>query len=244
VVWDPVLKAEPAEPTIGQVDLDLATQRTLRADREGVTNDQHPDHQHRINRWPPQRGVVGCKLGMDPRQVQNSRNPPDLMITRNGLLEVEAIEQLPLVPIEPPHHRPISQKSRVTATELRFGGRRQTPFATESARIGSHGRRLRRLLFGVELPPAPTVTLAVGSHGPWRPVLKGVLPTRLPSGMTHFDPEPPSAVRISRVARMLSDHPVGARYLSAPPRHRRRRRHENLVLARLRPLTWRLTVQC
>ena len=33
------------------------------------------------------------------------------MITGNGLLEVEAIEQLPLVPIEPTHHRPISQKA-------------------------------------------------------------------------------------------------------------------------------------
>jgi len=48
---------------------------------------------------------------MDPRQVQHSSNLPDLMIVRNGLLEVEAIEQLPLVPIEPPHHRPISQKA-------------------------------------------------------------------------------------------------------------------------------------
>jgi hypothetical protein len=48
---------------------------------------------------------------MDPRQVQDSRNPPDLMILRNDLLEVEAIEQLPLVPIDPPHHRPISQKA-------------------------------------------------------------------------------------------------------------------------------------
>ena len=30
---------------------------------------------------------------------------------------------------------------------------------------------------------------AVGAHGPWRPVLKVVLPRRLPSGMTHFDPK-------------------------------------------------------
>jgi hypothetical protein len=111
VVRDLVLKAEPAEPTIGQVDLHFATQRALRAHREGVTYDQHPDHQHRINRWPPQSGVVRCQLGMDPRQVQHSRNPPDLMIIRNGLLEVEAIEQLPLVPNEPHHHRSISQKA-------------------------------------------------------------------------------------------------------------------------------------
>jgi hypothetical protein len=39
------------------------------------------------------------------------RNAPDLMITWNDLIKVEAIEQLPLVRIEPPHHRPISQKA-------------------------------------------------------------------------------------------------------------------------------------
>jgi hypothetical protein len=48
---------------------------------------------------------------MDPRQVQDFSNPPNLMITRNGLLEVEATEQLPLIPIEPSHHRSISLKA-------------------------------------------------------------------------------------------------------------------------------------
>jgi branched-chain amino acid transport system permease protein len=46
-----------------------------------------------------------------PTTGPDSRNPPDLMIIRNGLLEVEAIEQLPLVPNEPHHHRSISQKA-------------------------------------------------------------------------------------------------------------------------------------
>jgi hypothetical protein len=51
---------------------------------------------------------------MDPRQVQHSRNPTNLMILRYDLLEIEAIEQLPLVPIEPPHHHSISQKAALT----------------------------------------------------------------------------------------------------------------------------------
>src|SRR6516225_9144826 len=54
---------------------------------------------------------MACQLATHPGKVQDFRNAPDLMITGNGLLEVEAIEQLPLVPIEPPHHRPISQKA-------------------------------------------------------------------------------------------------------------------------------------
>jgi hypothetical protein len=54
---------------------------------------------------------VRCQFAPNPRKVQDFRNPPDLMILRNDLFEIKAIEQLPLVPIEPPHHRLISQKA-------------------------------------------------------------------------------------------------------------------------------------
>jgi hypothetical protein len=57
---------------------------------------------------------VGRQLRMNPGQIQDFCNPPDLVILRNGLLEIEAIEQLALIPIEPPHHRPISQKAVLT----------------------------------------------------------------------------------------------------------------------------------
>jgi hypothetical protein len=53
---------------------------------------------------------VGCQFAPDPRKVQDCCNPPDLMILRHGLLEIEAIEQLPLISVLPTHHRPISQK--------------------------------------------------------------------------------------------------------------------------------------
>jgi hypothetical protein len=58
---------------------------------------------------------------MNPRKVQDSRNPPDLMILGNGLLEIEAIEQLSLVSIEPPPSSSDLAKCRITATESRFG---------------------------------------------------------------------------------------------------------------------------
>jgi hypothetical protein len=57
---------------------------------------------------------VRSQFAPNPRKVQDVRNPPDLMILRNDILEIEAIEQLPLVPIAPPHHRPISQKAAST----------------------------------------------------------------------------------------------------------------------------------
>src|SRR3954468_6756977 len=58
VIWHLVLNAKPTEPTIGKVDLDFAAQRPLRADRKHVANDEHPDHQNRIDRWSSSVGIV------------------------------------------------------------------------------------------------------------------------------------------------------------------------------------------
>ena len=51
----------PERRTIdSQVDLNLATELPLRADREDVADDEHPDHQHRIDRRPTDLRVVGA----------------------------------------------------------------------------------------------------------------------------------------------------------------------------------------
>ncbi len=44
------LQSETAEPAIGKVQVDLLAQPTLGADAEAVANNQHPDHQFRIDR--------------------------------------------------------------------------------------------------------------------------------------------------------------------------------------------------
>src|SRR5579859_2586338 len=45
-----VLDAELAKPPVGQIDLHLRAEPPLRADRKHVAHDQHPDHQHRVDR--------------------------------------------------------------------------------------------------------------------------------------------------------------------------------------------------
>jgi hypothetical protein len=55
MIRDLVLDAQAAEPAIGQVHLRFAAQQPLRADGKHVTNDEHPDHEHRINRWAAER---------------------------------------------------------------------------------------------------------------------------------------------------------------------------------------------
>src|ERR1700740_2558427 len=66
VIRDLVLNREPTKPAIGKVHSHVTAQRPLRADREHVADDEHPDHQHRIDRRPTDPRIVGCQLGMHP----------------------------------------------------------------------------------------------------------------------------------------------------------------------------------
>src|SRR5215510_13435489 len=105
MVRDLVLDAQVAKPAVGEVHLDLAAQRPLRADREHVPDNEHPDHEHRIDRGPADRGIVTRKLGVHPRQIQNRIDLAHQMIGRNNVIEMERIEQLALIALLPPHHR-------------------------------------------------------------------------------------------------------------------------------------------
>jgi hypothetical protein len=42
---------------------------------------------------------------MNPGEIEHCRNLADQMIVRNGFIEIERIEKLPLILLEPPHHR-------------------------------------------------------------------------------------------------------------------------------------------
>jgi hypothetical protein len=101
---DLVLDAQAAEPAVGKVHLDLATQLPLRADRKHVTDNEHPDHEHRIERGPADRGIVRRQLRVHPRQIQNRIDLAHAMIGRNNVIEMELIEQLAVIALLPPHH--------------------------------------------------------------------------------------------------------------------------------------------
>jgi hypothetical protein len=58
MIGDISLDAEAAEPAIGEVELDLTAQRAFRADGEHIADDEHPDHQHRIDRGAADRRIV------------------------------------------------------------------------------------------------------------------------------------------------------------------------------------------
>jgi hypothetical protein len=107
MVRDIVLDAELAEPTIGKVHLHLSANTPLRADCKHVTNDQHPDHEHRIDRRLPRVRVVRCKFLVNPIQLEHRIDLPDQMISRHHLVEIKRVKELPLSTRSLPHHEPL-----------------------------------------------------------------------------------------------------------------------------------------
>ena len=85
--------AELAEPPVGQVDLDFSAQPALRAERKHVANDQHPDHQHRVNRGPTRVRVIRRQLLVHPTQIEQTVDLPHQMIGRDHLVEIKRIEK-------------------------------------------------------------------------------------------------------------------------------------------------------
>ena len=98
------VKPEAAEPAIRQVKVDLLAQAPLGADAEAVSDDEHPDHQFGIDRWPPHRAVEGGQL---PPQVVKLHEPVDgaqQMVSWNVPFERELVEQSNLVDLPMSHH--------------------------------------------------------------------------------------------------------------------------------------------
>src|SRR5437867_3670995 len=119
VVRDSVFQAQITEPAIGEIDLNLPANLPLRADGEHVADDQHLDHQHRIDRRAADLGVVSRELRIDPGQIQHSSDPPNEMIVRNRLIEAELVKHLPLALLALAPSSPVPLADRARKTESR-----------------------------------------------------------------------------------------------------------------------------
>src|SRR5262249_30298210 len=128
-----ILDRQPAKPTIGEVHLHIAAQRSLRADREHVADDQHPDHQFWVNRWPTSTGIIRRQLSTHPRQVEYRSYLANQVIVRNSLFKTKEKNRLPLVVIDPPHH-PSPPQRIASKRPNHFARKPSITFATKSAR--------------------------------------------------------------------------------------------------------------
>src|SRR5262249_44090986 len=66
-----VIEFESAEPAIAEMKFDLLTQLPFKADAIAVADNEHPDHQLRIDRGPPdvavERRQLLAKIDQHPR---------------------------------------------------------------------------------------------------------------------------------------------------------------------------------
>jgi hypothetical protein len=87
-------QAQPTEPAGGQIEMDFLTQASFGRNPEAVTDDQHTDHQFRINRRPPDGTVERFHVLPDGAQVEKVMNIPEQMTLRHIIFDAEGLEQL------------------------------------------------------------------------------------------------------------------------------------------------------
>ena len=98
--------------------MDLLAQPTLRANAEAVADDEHSDHQLRINRGPPHVAIIGPQMRPNLGQVDETVDLAQQMIVGDMPLKAKAVEERLL------HHPPLAiigrisciQQKRISAT--------------------------------------------------------------------------------------------------------------------------------
>src|SRR6185312_15748926 len=104
VIWHRPIQTEPAEPSVGQIEVNLIAQAPLRSDAEAVTDQEHPDHQLGINRRPTDATVEGRQIPPDLLKVDKPVDRPQLVVSGYMLLERKLIEQRSLFDLPVSHH--------------------------------------------------------------------------------------------------------------------------------------------
>src|SRR5260370_17998558 len=76
-----------------QRDCWKASVRASARTRSRITHEQHPDHQHRIDRGSTGVRVVRCKLLVHPTQIENGADLAPHMVRRTHLIASKALKK-------------------------------------------------------------------------------------------------------------------------------------------------------
>ena len=105
VVGHCAVEPEPAEPPVSQVQVHLLAQPPFRADAKAVADDQHADHELRIDRGTASVAIERCEVMPQLAEIEEAINGSQQVSARHILLEVEGVEELVLPAALPTHHR-------------------------------------------------------------------------------------------------------------------------------------------
>src|SRR3974377_1009403 len=71
-----VIPAQPAEPAIGQVEVDFLAQPSFRANAVAISDEQHTDEQLGIDRWPTRRTVERSQAHPQIAEIDEAGDRP------------------------------------------------------------------------------------------------------------------------------------------------------------------------
>src|ERR1700722_6530412 len=94
------------KPAVRQIEGDLVAQPPFGANAEAVADNEHPDHQLRIDRRATRLAIVRLQTRSNLRKVDEPVDPAKQVIVGGMPLMVEALEPPPLHPPPLAHHRP------------------------------------------------------------------------------------------------------------------------------------------
>lgn len=97
MIGDFILKAQPAEPVIRQVQMGLFTQAPLGANAVAIAHDQHADHQFRINRRTPNWAIEIGEIVAQVAEIETLINATQEMIFWDMVFKIERVKQ-PILP--------------------------------------------------------------------------------------------------------------------------------------------------
>ena len=104
MVGDAASQAKPAEPPIGQIEIDFLAKTPFRANAETITDDQHAHHEVRIDEWATQVAVEGSQMGPQFAQINKPINFAQQMFARDPILQAKLIKKLRRIVLLSSHH--------------------------------------------------------------------------------------------------------------------------------------------
>ena len=137
VVQHRAIQAEPAEPAIGEVQVDLFAQPPLGADAAAIADQQHANDQLGIHRRTTDHAVEGPELAPDVARLDEAVDRAQQVVGRHMLLKAEAVEQSLLPDLPLAHHgRALLHRRTESALHRRLNGffQQNQPISATSGR--------------------------------------------------------------------------------------------------------------